>query len=370
MFPNLVGIVNSLLLTISALAGQNDPQYKITPVGFLQMLLENATTATVANADDLRKGLERTLTVRYMQRGTDTDVVDTDDCETNVTAAWKQTNIGAPMFSKLGIKIEDDLLRQLQESATSTITLGSQGANVYLALYQTVLTQLNGLIQKIDKNLLAAQAGNWGVNIASGSSAARAVNFSNTPNISDGIVKLISDYQFNEMSGTPQIVGNGIITNYDILQRLKIGVDNGGFGSNPVNVYTDVNTVSAWGANHFGVFVPGLVDFVDYQRNIGAFAGFKGGSLFFTMPVPVQLAGGRLVSLVFDCQLKYNDCPDGDSGRGWFLLISKRYGLWNAPADMFKQTIPAVAGDNPVPEIPGDRLEGFNGSLHYLATAV
>jgi hypothetical protein len=235
MFPNLVGIVNSLLLTISALAGQNDPQYEVTPVGFLQMLLENSTTASVSNFDDLRKGMSKTLTVRYMQRGTDLNVVDTNDCDTNITASWKQTNIGAPLFSKIGIKIEDDLVRQLQESASAPVTLGSQGANVYMALYQTVLTQINGLIQKIDKNLLAVQASHWGVNAVSGSSAARTVNFANTPSIGDGIVKLISDYQFNEVTGTPQVVGNGIITNYDILQRLKIGVDSGGFGSNPVN---------------------------------------------------------------------------------------------------------------------------------------
>jgi hypothetical protein len=367
MFPNLAGIANSLVFTISTLAGLNDPQYKVTPVGFLQMLLENSTTASVSNFDDLRKGLSRTLTVRYMQRGTDASVVDTDDCDTNVTAAWKQTDIGAPLHSKLGIKIEDDLVRQLQEAASGTVTLGSQGANIYLALYQTVLTQLNGLIQKIDKNLLAVQASHWGVNIATGSSSATAVNFTNTPNISDGIVRLISDYQFNEVSGTPQIVGNGIVTNYDILQRLKIGIDNGGFGSNPVNVYPDVNSVSAWGANHFGVFVPGLVAFVDYQKYAGAFGGYKGGSFFFTMPVPVQLANGQLSSLTFDCQLKYNDCPTEDMGRGYIMLISKTYGLWNAPVDMFKETIPAGESS---PAIPGDRLEGFNGSLHYLATSV
>jgi hypothetical protein len=99
MFPNLKGIASTLLLTISALAGANDPQYKVTPVGFLQMLLENATTASVTNFDDLRRGLSRTITVRYMQRGTDTDIVDIDDCDTNVTAAWKQTSIGEALYS-------------------------------------------------------------------------------------------------------------------------------------------------------------------------------------------------------------------------------------------------------------------------------
>ena len=353
MLPQLVGIVNALLITIGQLAAQNDPQYKITPVGFLQMLLENSTTASVSNLNELREGLTRDISVRYMQRSIDTDAVDTDDCDTNVTAAWKSTNIGAPLFSKIGVGIDDNLLRKLEAGANSSVTLGTPAASVYIALYQTILTQLNGLVQKIDKNLLAAQATKWGINAATGAATATTINFANTPDLGDGIVKLIYDYQLNEIAGTPQIVGNGIITQYDILQSLKRGIDGGGFGANPVNVYPDVNTVSAWGANHFGVFVPGLTSFVDYNKYVGNFAGMKGGSLFFTMPVPVQLANGTLTTLVFDCQLKYNDCPDTELeiNRGYVIQISKNYSLFNAPADMFKNT---------------DRMKGFNGSLHYI----
>jgi len=361
MFPNLKGIVTSLLITISNLAGINDPQYKVTPVGFLEMLLNNATTANVSNLESLQQGLTREIKVRYMQRGIDTDTVDVDDCDTNITAVWKEGSVGGASFSKIGIKIDDSLLRKLEDNATQPFSLGSPATSLNIALYQTILTQLNGLISKIDKNLLAAQVGAWGKNPVTGLNTAQTVNFKNEPSINDGIVKLLSDYQYSEITGIPQVVGNGTVVNYDIQQRLKKSFDGGGFGSNPVNVYHDPFTVSAWGANHFGVFVPGLISFVDYLKYSGNFGGYKGGSYFFTFPVPVQLASGKLISLWFDAQLKYNDCPEKDedglvvSDRGWAILISKNYGLFNAPSDIYKT---------------GDRLSGFNGSLHYIGTSV
>ncbi|MDR1764404.1 MAG: hypothetical protein LBR64_10740 [Dysgonamonadaceae bacterium] len=359
MFPNLKGIIGSLLVTISALSTLNDPQYIISPVGFLQMLLNNATTASVNNLEALQQGLTREVKVRYMQRGIDSDAIALDNCDTSITAAWQEATLGAASFSKIGVKIDDSLLRQLEENASQPFALGTPATQLNMALYQTILTQINGLISKIDKNLLAAQAAAWGINPVIGSATAQNVTFNNTPTMTDGIVKLLSDYQFAEITGTPQVVGNGPVVNYDILQRLKIGTDSGGFGSNQVNVYNDPFSVTAWGAGHFGVFVPGLVSFVDYLRYSGNFGGFKGGSYFFTFPVPVQLANGTLTQLWFDGQLKYNDCPEYDettlvTDRGWSIIISKNYSLFNAPSNIYKA---------------GDRLAGFNGSMHYIGAA-
>jgi hypothetical protein len=271
----------------------------------------------------------------------------------------------------MGIFIPDSDFRKY-EKAAANLTSITQGGNlstllqnpqaqgdilVMAALYQTMLVKVNGLIQKINSNLLAAQNTHWGKNIPYNNTTANTISFGNSLTLDDGIVKLISDYAVNEAVGTPQIVGNGLVTQYDILQRLKVGIDKEGFGSNPLNVYSDFGSISKWGANHFGVFVPGLTAFVDYERNVGSFAGVRGSSIFFTLPIPVQLANGTLTKLVLDCQLKYDECPtkndDGDivSGRGWKLIMSKYYGLFNAPEDTVAAT---------------DRMNGFNGSLHYI----
>jgi hypothetical protein len=94
------------------------------------------------------------------------------------------------------------------------------------------------------------------------------------------------------------------------------------------------------------------------------------------MPVPIVLANGELSSLLLDAQLKYQDCniydDDGElvAQEGWTFLLSKQYGLFNSPSDLFKATIPAVGGNTPSPAVPGDRLEGVNGTFHYIGTSV
>jgi len=353
---NLQGFVQALLINIGILAGLDNPQYKITPVGFMQMLLENPTTAKISNAKDIMDGKERELKVRYAQRGLESDVSSVDDCETPVTLSYQEATIGRPLFSKLGIFISDDDMRKYQDDAQKTLAAGTPANALMVPLYEALLVKVNGIIQKMNYNLLAAQTTKWGKNALTGATTAQTVTFANTISQTDGIVKLLTDYQFNEGSETPVIVGNGIVNNYNIAQKLKTAADQFGFGSNQTfKFYNDIRSTTAWGANHFGVFTPGMVGFVDFNKNVGAYAGLKGGSYFFTIPVPVQLADGQLTALTFDCQLKYQDCPvtvgETTTPRGWHLIVSKSYGLFNAPSDMYAAT---------------DRLTGVNGSFHYI----
>ena len=358
---NLTGFVQALLVNIGVLAGLDNPQYKITPVGFMQMLLENPTTAKISNAKEIMDGKERELKVRYAQRGLESEVTSVDDCDTPITLLYKETTIGRPLFNKIGIFISDDDMRKYQSEAQATLAAGTPSVPLMVPLYEAIVVHLNGLIQKMDANLLAAQATNWGKNAVTGAVTAQAVKFENTISMNNGVTKLISDYQFNEGIEIPLIVGNGIINDYNIVQSMKISADQGGFGANKTfKMYNDLRSVAAWGANHFGLFMPGMVGLVDFNKNVGPYAGEKGGSYFFTLPVPVQL-NGQLSALTFDCQLKYQDCPvttgTGEQAvttpRGWHLIISKSYGLYNAPTDMFADT---------------DRLTGVNGSFHYTAT--
>lgn len=353
---NLIGFVQALLINIGLIAGLDNPQYKITPVGFMQMLLENPTTAKISNLKEISSGKERELKVRYAQRGLESDVTDTDDCETPLGLAYKETSIGRPLFSKMGIFISDDDFRKYQDDAQRTLSAGTPSTPLMVPLYEALLVKINGIVQKMNANLLLAQSTKWGKNAVTGAATPVNVNFANSISMTDGVVKLLTDYQFNEGVAAPIIVGNGVVHNYNIAQGLKTASDQFGYGSNKTfQFYNDYRSVSAWGANHFGVFTPDMVGLVDFNRNVGPYAGEKGGSYFFTLPVPAMLANGQLTALVFDCQLKYQDCPvtvgEETVPRGWHLIISKSYGLFNAPNDMFAAT---------------DRLNGVNGSLHYI----
>ena len=357
---NLVGIVQALLINIAAIAGINDPQLKVTPTGFLQMLLEHGANADVVNRDALSRGREQAIKVRYMQRGIASEVTNIDDCSTNIVPAWEESEIERTMFSKIGIHIEDDVMRKLQNEALVKLTPGMPPSSMYLALYQTLRVKLNGLIEDINNNLLTAQSTAWGVNAAYGTHNPQTLDFGGKMNMSNGIIKLILDAQRNEIADQVIVVGNGVVNAYQIMNSMKTGHDAEGYPRANFRVYNDMGSISIWGVNHFGVFAKGLSAFVDFNKNIGPFAGEKGGAVLFTIPVPMDINNGVLSTLLLDAQLMYDMCPIWENGvkvadRGYRLLVSKNYGLWNAPVNMFAS---------------GDRLAGFNGALHYIARDV
>lgn len=361
----LIGLITALYVNIAMIAGLNDPQMKVSPVGFLKMLLENNATAEVINMSELAKGQDQAIKVRYMNRGVETDATDRDDCETPITAEWKTYEIGHGMYSKIGILITDDQMRTYEAEATKTAAAQINGVNTLQAplmvgLYQTLLTKVNGLVQKIDANLVSAMATQWGVNAAYGDANAHEITFGTTANMNDGVVKLLADAEANEVAGDLLVCGSGVVRNFDLYNRFKNGFDAAGIGSMGLNTYVDPKTATKWGANHFGVFSKGSIGFVPWNKNVGNYAGEKGDAVFFTLPMPVQLANGELTKLLFDCQLWYEKCPVYDDGgnkiadRGWKLTIGLHYGLFVAPNDMY-----AV----------GDPLRGVNGAFHYIAKA-
>ena len=361
----LIGLITALYVNIAMIAGLNDPQMKVSPVGFLKMLLENNATTQVVNMSELLKGQDQQIKVRYMNRGTEDDVSNRDDCETSVTAEWQTCEIGHGMYSKIGILITDDQMRTYEAEAAKTAAAQINGVNtlqtpLMVGLYQTLLTKVNGLVQKIDANLVSAMASKWGVNAAYGDANAHEITFGTTASMNDGVVKLLADAEANEVAGDLLVCGSGVVRQFDLYNRFKNGFDAAGIGAMGLNTYVDPKTATKWGANHFGVFGKGSIGFVPWNKNVGDYAGERGGSAFFTLPMPVQLANGELSQLMFDCQLKYKDCPVYDDNgkkvadRGWVLLVGLHYGLFVAPNDMY-----AV----------GDPLRGVNGAFHYIAKA-
>lgn len=361
MAITLTGFAQAVIKNLNLVAKQNDPQLKLTPTGFLKLLLENNATTEINNIEELRKGQKRKIKLRYLQRGLESDVTTVDDCDTPLGADWKEQEISNPLFAKIGIFISDDEFRQYEEEAIQTLALGdAQQAPLMRGFYEVLLTKLIGLIGKIDSDLIAAQATKFGANAAyAGAKTAQTIELGKSADFNTGYVKLMEDAIVNEVNENLLICGNGLITRYDIFHKLKTNPDSQGIGSLPLNAYYDPRTIKSWGKDHFGAFAKGSVGFVDWNAYVGAYAGQKGDSVFFTLPVPVEL-DGSLSSLVFDCQLKYQDCPVyGDSGelvqgRGWKLIVSKHYGLFNLPEDAFAST---------------DTLNGVTGAFHYIATS-
>lgn len=352
MAITLTGFAKAFQKNIGLIAKQNDPQLKLTPTGFLRMLIEHNAVVEINNIEALRKkGQKIPIEVRYLQRGLESEVSDTPSCDTPSRADWKETTIEHNLYSQIGLFIPDDEFRQYEEEATQTIALGdAQQVPLMRGFYEVLLTKLIPLIGKIDRNLIAAQATKWGRNAAYESDVTiPTIKFGKSAELNNGYVKLLSDAVTNEVNGDLLVCGSGIITSYDIYHKLKTGTDSEGVNALPLNSYYDPRT-NAWGKDHFGVFAKGCVGFVDWNKNVGAYSGNKSGHEFFTIPVPVEL-DGRLISLTFDAHLFYDACPE-DGQPGYHLIVGKHYGLFNMPTDSFAT---------------GDDLAGVTGSFIYKA---
>lgn len=352
---DLIGIKNALLVNIGKIAGLNDPQYKITPVGALKAVIENNAVKDVINMAGLESGQDTTIKVRAVVRGVEGDVSNVDDCETTITPAFVEHEITKTSFHKIGIFLSEPLLRQFEAQAAAGFQVG--GATIPSILYEMILTKVNGLIQKIDRTILTAIESGKGLNAVTGSSNAQTVNFATSLTDDDGYVKLLTDAEANEVNGDLMIIGSGVVRNFDLLNKLKTAADQNGFGAVNYGVYNDPKAASVWGANEFFAVQKGSLGFVDWLKNGGDYGGMKGTSLFFTIPMPVQMSNGEVTSLTFDAQIKYQDCPIyAENGsliapRGWILEISKSFGVYTAPLTMYAAT---------------DPLYHVNGIFHYI----
>jgi len=352
---DLIGIKNALLVNIGKIAGLNDPQYKITPAGALKAVIENNAVKDVINMAGLESGQDTTIKIRAVVRGVEADVSNVDDCETTITPAFVETEITKTDFHKIGIFLSEPLLRTFEAQAAAGFQVG--GVTVPSILYEMILTKVNGLIQKIDRTILTAIESGKGKNAVTGSTSAQTVNFASTLTDDDGYVKLLTDAETNEVTGDLMIIGSGVVRNFNLLNKLKTSADENGFGAVQMDVYNDPKAATVWGVNEFFAVQKGSLGFVDWLKNAGVYGGLKGGSLFFTIPMPVQLENGEVTSLTFDAQIKYQDCPIyADNGsliaaRGWILEISKSFGVYTAPLTMFAAT---------------DPLYQVNGIFHYI----
>lgn len=180
---------------------------------------------------------------------------------------------------------------------------------------------------------------------------------------------MMRDIQENEICGEPCLVGGGMWAAWDKLQSMQCcnaaGVDFSRTGL--PKFFFDKHTQSIWGANTAGIFAPGSVKFLGFNKFAGNFASNvqKGDSYFATVAFPTDVFGCNpddcLKDLIFDLQIRYIPCPQTidvrdvptEVNRGWQFILSKEYALWVQPTNAYES---------------GDELADTNGTLKYFLT--
>lgn len=365
-----------ILGQLSEIAQCNTPSYKITPAGFLQMLLENKPALQLLQLDE-GNGHVRDVRYKYKKRILPSQTSTEDNCDINYIPRWLESQLATTNFRKIAHFIDDAEMAKYCSDASRTVDVGQPATELMNEHLKDIMNAANGLIGAIDQDLLALQAVKFGVNAVTGSNSATTVNIPKDAtqyDLSSGITKILADAQENEFCGNINIVGNGIMNNFAIQQLVSCcnaaGIDMSRFTG--FRWYHDLYSKTAWGTNQIGVFSEGSVGLIDITRYQGFRAGDKGPSKFFTLPLPIECpnCNGGYDALVFDAQLKYFDCPQDIETecegtvpieRGWALILSKTFGLFNIPQDAYQNE--GAYGD-----CGTDRLSGNNGTLRYTVT--
>jgi hypothetical protein len=365
-----LGYCPAVLNHMKYIIGENAPEHKITPSGFLKAALEKGANATpVQDALSLsnQAGHIKDLRLKYYNRTIPSQMSTSDNCDIDLVQAYDEITIDTTSIVKFGLHFDDSTIAKYCDEASRSVNIGGAPTPFMQEHLAGLMAAMNGFVSKIDQTLLGQVV--WGTNAVTGNNTAVSVNFNDDSTVNlftEGYTKLLNDYALNEGQGTPIVVGSGLI-NAAMIQSKIAGLTqysplNNGAAANSFDYYHDINSQTSWGTNQFGVFMPGTFGLVELDRYRGFRAKKLGLSTFWNMAVPLNMPGadGLLQMMYIDFQLRELDCAQEATvgyetttlDAGYSLIMSKRFALWQVPNDAF---------------LAGDRLTGNNGSLRYTA---
>jgi hypothetical protein len=372
------GFLPGLLLTSKQVFQGANPSTKITPPGYLKMLLANGVPNIVSSTIDDGSGHIRDVKIKYRPRTTPGHSGTVDDCSIQASPVYKEMSIPALSFRKVGIFIDYATIAQYEKEASTTVMVGRPAPpqGILMETYNAIVESANGLFGDIDNDLLTIQAAAFGKNVTNGLNTAKTVNFplsTATNPLTQGMTMLMTDVMDNEIKPTDYvIVGNGLINNVYMQQQFNTqNTKDQNYPSITPTFYWDPYTTAKFGANQFGVFEKNAVQLVNINKFNGFIGGDKMSTFLFTLQLPVVDSSGStlLQSFKFDAQLRHIDCPtevqiggavDGEGdpvltsvGRGWVLDLMANYTQINIASDAYDTD---------------DRLTANNGTLRYTAT--
>lgn len=356
-----------ILPHIKEVTKEATPQYKLDNQGFLNML-QSQSKPEVLRLDNAA-GHKKTVRIRQKQRWTK-DFTDTaKSCDVTNIGVRSEVDVDLGTIRQFSIHIDDETLAKYEDDASKTANFGAPATPIMNELLEEIILAGNAILQGLNDDLFTLGAAAIGKNRVTGSTSSQTVNFPNDTNnrsLTDGLTKVLSDYSINGGKGIPQVVGSGLMFNFMLQQASKVA-DQSGFDTTimaaGLKFYHDLTASSALGTNQFIVYEPNAIQLVEYMEYTGFKAGPKpGASSFGVIPLPM-VVGGEVKPVLFDYQLKYNDCTTTISDmyygttitleKGFNLILSKQCGLFTIGTQAFRAT---------------DVLNGNRGSYRFTAT--
>jgi len=364
-----LGFADSLTKHIAKITVENTPQFKLNWQGYLNMLMSNSNAKVVRLNDPANEGHRREVIIKARQRFNVAHTDTTRSCDqTNVPAYFERT-VALGIFRQIGLHIEDETIAQYPVDASASAGVGTPSTPLMNDFLLAIKESADALLSGINQDLWAVQGGAIGVNQRSGNNLAQTINLVlNTTNnpLNQGLTQILTDYDLNESTGMPKMVGTGLIHNFMLQQKVKSPDQSGvntSFLANGFEFFQDPFVATQLGANQALVLEPEASQIVEYMNFKGFKGGLKGADFFFTFFLPMQLSD-RVRMVEFDAQLIYRPCPTTETdayygttttvNKGWTLIISKELGLFTID-QAYRAT---------------DRLTGNRGTYRYVFTNV
>jgi len=371
-----LGFLPNFLQRMSVVADPNYSGKKISQHGLVKALVENNPSLQITKGSggetinplklNTLAGNIREVVLKYLPRIVDSQVEELDDCDNNQIFHYKETSVTTPRFAKFSFFLDWQFLEKYEADAATQMSLGTPAYGAVKELEEQLMHAANALVSKMDKQLLADIT--WGKNKTTGLTTAKTININDDStvfNVDEGFSELLYDVAENEFYGTPIIVGSGLMSKFMIAKNQgALGLAQNGQNLSAYSgfqYYHDTNAATAWAANQVGVFAPGTIGLVDIDRYIAWKTGSFGTSHFATIMLPVESGVGAPQMMTFNIQIKEIYCPTEvyncygttTSDRGYQVILTKRYGIFQIPTDTYQTT--AV-------------LTGVNGALRFAIT--
>jgi hypothetical protein len=372
------GYALPILQHIAAMAGSN-PARKLSPLGFLQMILSRMDDSAKWS-QQYKDGHETSLKVKFRRRPLKTEVRDTEsNCDIASNPAYEEFTVPGLLHREVSFHLTTAQIRQYTSDASQYVKLNpidggrtlERETSVMKEVYDLFIEYGAVLLASINEALVTQMSTSFGDHLATSTNAATALNFKlGTIALQDAMVQLMADWRTNEMGDDVAIVGNGVFANLDLVKKFYSsmandqGVNMQALANAFPNTFFDKDTAAIWGADRVGVFEKGSVHMLTRNMYEGNFSGHLANSTYFTMALPVNeltVPQPYLDRLKFDVQIQEVDCPreidlngvPTTVSEGVIVFLKKKFSLFTLP-EMYQE---------------GDPLVGTNGTLLYHITA-
>lgn len=367
------GAASAILKDLSANLKDATPQFKIDAHGALGMAL------TTSNPEDINitskpSGHKNTVNFWYRKPFTKNQVQSALSCDQQQTAPRVEGTTTVDIIKQMAIHVDDETIATYTADASRRQALnGTAGTSVYADMMNMIQGGCNALYESINEAFWSKVV--FGRNVVSGVNTATTVNIEKNGDVralGTGLTKLLRDYQKNNLTGRPQVVGEGLLWDYLMeSQTAQTGANLNGIDArlqlNGMDFWRDIDAAGAMSndANSVAIFEPSALQFIQYLRYTGFKEGaFPGASSFGTFSLPLANPTGQVTrALTMDFQLKYYDCETTVTEaytnqsyvmqKGYSFIPSITCGAWQVPSDAFRNDDDRIA---------------VNGALRYTFT--